>query len=61
MRLAGKARIWEDAHSWEAAVTTKDGKNIWGLMSYSTMTECVKAGRVGPVDETSEQIHEVSA
>jgi hypothetical protein len=24
MRLAGKARLWEDAHSWEAVATACD-------------------------------------
>lgn len=49
MRLAGKARIWEDAHSWEAYVT--NGPN---LMSYASMTEIVKAGRVYPVGKDGE-------
>lgn len=46
MRLAGKARKYEDAHSWEAFV-----RNGPSLMSYASMTEIAKAGKVYPVGE----------
>lgn len=40
MRLAGKARVWEDAHSWEAFA--EDGSGGPSLYSYSTMNECCR-------------------
>lgn len=47
MRLAGKARIWEDAHSWEAWPTYGDGdKGIASVYSYDSMTEVVRAGGI---------------
>lgn len=48
MRLAGKARIWEDAHSWEAWPTARDNPDhgLASVYSYSTMTEIVRAGGI---------------
>ena len=49
MRLAGLARKYEDAHSWEAYLD-----NGPSLMSYASMTEIVKAGKVYPVGKDGE-------
>lgn len=47
MRLVGKVRAWEDAHSWEAfARFVRSGNPFCMLYSYSTMTEIVRAGAV---------------
>lgn len=49
MRLAGKARLWEDAHSWDVLVDHGPS-----LMSYASMTEIVKSGGVCPVGKDGE-------
>lgn len=54
MRLVGKARIWEDAHSWEATATWPDGGPATTLYSFDTMTACVKAGSVRPIGKDGE-------
>ncbi len=54
MRLAGKARVYEDAHSWEAYARWPDGTICESLMSYDTMTAIVRAGRVLPVGKDGE-------
>lgn len=48
MRLAGKARLYEDAHSWEAWPSRVDDPNARraSLYSYANMTKCVKAGKL---------------
>lgn len=52
MRLVGKARLWEDAHSWEAYVSQvgdpEKSRGYWrhSIYSYATMTEIVKAGGI---------------
>lgn len=54
MRLVGRVRRWEDAHSWEASATWRGDKVCMMLMSYSTMSEIVKSGRVYPVGNDGE-------
>lgn len=54
MRLVGKARLWEDAHSWEAMATFPDGGIAKTLYSFDTMTACVRAGQVQPIDKDGE-------
>jgi len=54
MRLAGKARRWEDAHSWEATVTWLDGGLATTLYSFDNMTTCVRAGRVYSIGDDGE-------
>ena len=54
MRIAGKARVYEDAHSWEAYARWPDGTVCESLMSYDTMTEIVRAGRVLPIGKDGE-------
>lgn len=54
MRLAGKARIYEDAHSWEAYARFPDSTVCYSFMSYDTMTAIVRAGRVHPVGNDGE-------
>lgn len=52
MRLVGKARLYEDAHSWEAFVThvgdPERTRGYWShsLYSYDTMTAIVNAGAI---------------
>lgn len=54
MRLVGKARIYEDAHSWEAYAHSPRGSICYSLLSYSTMSEIVRAGRVLPIGDDGE-------
>jgi hypothetical protein len=55
MRLAGKARIWEDAHSWEGTAESRAGGSpILHVFSYDSMTEIVKAGGVDWVGKDGE-------
>lgn len=54
MRLVGRVRAWEDAHSWEATATWPDGGTCWSFYSFDTMTACVRAGRVRPVGKDGE-------
>lgn len=54
MRLAGKARIWEDAQSWDATATRPDGGFVTTFYSFATMTACVRAGHVLPVGDDGE-------
>lgn len=46
MRLVGRARAWEDAHSWEAYGTSENGNPIASVYSYDSMTEIVRAGGI---------------
>ena len=52
MRLAGKARIYKDAHSWEAFARWPNGTVCQSFMSYDSMTKT--AGRVLPVGNDGE-------
>lgn len=54
MRLAGLARKYEDAHSWEASATSPRGGPGPRFYSYDNMTECVRAGKLHPVGDDGE-------
>jgi len=54
MRLAGAARAWEDAHSWEAHAKFESGVVAKSLYSYNTMTECARAQVLYPVGKDGE-------
>jgi hypothetical protein len=61
MRLVGNARIWEDAHSWEAFPTRSGGDQFafyhrHSIYSYNTMTEIVKAGGIEWIGKDGECI-----
>ncbi len=54
MRLAGRARAWEDAHSWDAIATWPDGDHATRFYSFDTMTACVRSKEVHPVGKGGE-------
>jgi hypothetical protein len=55
MRLAGKARIWEDAHSWKASAVSGDGETVMmHIFSYDNMTAIVRAGAVDWIGKDGE-------
>lgn len=57
MRLVGRSREWEDAHSWKAFPSwvgepeSTAGKSLY---SYDSMTKCVRAGRLHPIGKDGE-------
>lgn len=60
MRLVGKVRFWEDAHSWEALSTNRHtGNPGMGVYSYDTMSEIVKAGAVEPIGTDGEVVAKI--
>lgn len=54
MRLVGRARAQEDAHSWEAYARWPDGTVCYSFFSYDNMTACVRAGRLHPIGKDGE-------